>query len=861
MLATSQMSHRRRGPTYRTAGTPLVMMALIFLLSACGGDQAGETPQESTDVETRPDITPSCVELDYPCDWRDADREVLIDTLKLLDEVADALATGESVEDVAARLQSTAGVVSVNWAEEGIIFRRDGGLPVTAFTESASPVYTSSDATEPETSAAAFSPDAIRASLPNEAASPAILAQSATESSYEPARAPDIRPRQVMVLSPTRSADLAAAVAASSGAGVLPPSAPPSQTRDTFSASEDFEVLDLPDEQAHPGHWANMGAFDAVVIETHGAYYECRDDGSVCGLFLAGPLAGPYLEALGLTEEDVASEFEPGATDPQVAYQDFGGFTFARLSIDGRIHISFDDDFFHQLPGSGVGRNIVIVNACKMGEEQVSTTALASNIAGSRGAVFSWDRGIPRVSSDAVTATLAELLIEGADPDAAMEQMRQDGLNTALYRGIEARLLLYREPGVSLRARDVVVTHVDGVVAEPGATISAKGRPEDGQNDRIGGVEIRIDGVNWNDRDSTTVEIKVDGQPIKVVQDGNETTSPALSDRTERGSTSGSWERHVIDLDNAILPFDLTREDVTQGRGHVWEVIVQGSTGGPSIHKIEPVIFRLGSVRILNPNNTAPLEPNDQVFIEGEAGDGESETYQLIVRVEHLDESADSAAYKVEVSFDGNDEVLALTEFESLGDGAYRYTREVDLGDLQMRENPVPVSAKLTLASDGEVEMVDEVDATPIVLVLEESGPGEATIIVGGSAWEFELTELLGASCRLDESSLLVSGAVDGDQEGVTFSADVRSDGSGYLDVNDYPNDQFWMAAADRENMTVLHLVPDGQSQIDSISFDGRVVSGEATFIDARAFEDAWLTNGAYPAPVTGSFEIRCPAP
>ena len=836
---------------------PIVAVALMLLLGACGGDQVGETERDSTDGETRPETTPSCVEFDYPCDWRDADPEVLIDTLRLLDDVADALATGESVEDVATRLQSTDGVVAVNWVEEGVIFRRQGGLPVTAFTESASPVA-SADASDAGASTLAFSPDAVRVALPK-AASPAILAQSASESSYEPTRAPDIRPRQVMVLSPTRSADLAATAAANSAEGLAAPSGPPTETRDTFSSSEDFEMLDLPDEQAHPGHWANMASFDAVVIETHGAYYDCRDDGSVCGLFLAGPLAGPYLEALGLTEEQAEEDFD--SDDPQIAYQDFGGFTFARISIDDRIHISFDDDFFHQLPGSGVGRNIVIVNACKMGEEQVSTTALASNIAGSRGAVFSWDRGIPRASSDAVTAILAELLIEGADPDAAVEQMRQDGLNTALYRGIEARLLLYHEPGVSLRARDVVVTYVDGTVAQPGATIAAKGRPEDGRNDRISGVEIRIDGVNWTDRDSTTVEIRVDGQPIKVVQDGNETISPALNDSTENGSTSGTWERHVIDLENAILPFDLTREDVTQGRGHIWEVTVQGSTGGPSIHKIEPVIFRLGSVRILNPNNTAPLEPNDQVFIDGEAGDGESETYQLIVRVEHLDESADPAAYEVEVSFDGNEEVLALTEFESLGDGAYRYVREVDLGDLQMRENPVPLAAKLILASDGEVETVDEVDATPIVLVLEDSGPGEATLIVGGSAWEFELTELLGAACRLDETSLLVSGAVDGDQDGVTFSADVRADGSGYLDVNDYPNDQRWMAAADREDMTVLHLVPDGQSQIDSISFEGRVVSGEATFIDASAFEDAWLYNSPFPAPVTGSFEIRCPAP
>ena len=68
------------------------------------------------------------------------------------------------------------------------------------------------------------------------------------------------------------------------------------------------------------------------------------------------------------------------------------------------------------------------------------------------------------------------------------------------------------------------------------------------------------------------------------------------------------------------------------------------------------------------------------------------------------------------------------------------------------------------------------------------------------------------------------------------------------------------MAAADREGMTVLHLLPDGSSQIDTIEFDGRVIRGEATFIDTVAARDAWLNNEAWPASMSGSFEIRCPS-
>lgn len=61
-----------------------------------------------------------------------------------------------------------------------------------------------------------------------------------------------------------------------------------------------------------------------------------------------------------------------------------------------------------------------------------------------------------------------------------------------------------------------------------------------------------------------------------------------------------------------------------------------------------------------------------------------------------------------------------------------------------------------------------------------------------------------------------------------------------------------WVATADRANITVLHLVTEGSSQVHSISFDGNVISGTATFIDAVEFRNAWSNNTPYPGSVAG---------
>ena len=52
----------------------------------------------------------------------------------------------------------------------------------------------------------------------------------------------------------------------------------------------------------------------------------------------------------------------------------------------------------------------------------------------------------------------------------------------------------------------------------------------------------------------------------------------------------------------------------------------------------------------------------------------------------------------------------------------------------------------------------------------------------------------------------------------VEFSADLRRDGGGEITVNDYDTPSSWTAVADRAHITELHLVPEGDSQIDTIT-------------------------------------------
>jgi hypothetical protein len=134
-----------------------------------------------------------------------------------------------------------------------------------------------------------------------------------------------------------------------------------------------------------------------------------------------------------------------------------------------------------------------------------------------------------------------------------------------------------------------------------------------------------------------------------------------------------------------------------------------------------------------------------------------------------------------------------------------------------------------------------------------------ATITVGAETWEFELSSVYPGGCWVDANGIDTGGSVDGDTLSVGFSAtNLRPDGGDLIVTNDAAGER-WMAREDRETMTTYHLLPDGSSQIDSITIDGGHITGTATFIEMNAAADAISTNEPLPASRTGTFDIRCP--
>ncbi|MEZ4503099.1 MAG: hypothetical protein R3C39_10780 [Dehalococcoidia bacterium] len=257
---------------------------------------------------------------------------------------------------------------------------------------------------------------------------------------------------------------------------------------------------------------------------------------------------------------------------------------------------------------------------------------------------------------------------------------------------------------------------------------------------------------------------------------------------------------------------------------------------------------RLFELPVLMDGREPMLDGNDLAGrVIGSPGDNLPDRLTLDLRVSGVD---DPARFRVRYEVAG--ETLGDTHSLNGAIGTdvpftIDVSHELDLGfDLPAGE--FPIAAIVELPEGGESRY-------SVTVSLAEPG---ATITVGNQTWDFVLFDLLGG-CSIGTNNVVVAGAVGGDLSGVTFSADLTAVG-GELDVEDPATDRHWLAAADREGMTVLHLVPDGNSQIDSIDFTGNTITGTATFIETRAFNEAWSNNGTYPDPVEGRFRISCPS-
>jgi len=166
-------------------------------------------------------------------------------------------------------------------------------------------------------------------------------------------------------------------------------------------------------------------------------------------------------------------------------------------------------------------------------------------------------------------------------------------------------------------------------------------------------------------------------------------------------------------------------------------------------------------------------------------------------------------------------------------------------------------------ASEPEEDSASEAETTETTVAVQALGdgnedttfygnpPGTATVEVGDIKYEFDLSVL----CLSMFGAMGVAGeALDGSP--VTVDADFPPEGWETSDedweppsisIDDEARDIRWEAGG-----VATEMYPEGSSQIDSFTADGRLAVGEATFVNSYTFGDELQVE-------TGQFEFHCP--
>lgn len=276
---------------------------------------------------------------------------------------------------------------------------------------------------------------------------------------------------------------------------------------------------------------------------------------------------------------------------------------------------------------------------------------------------------------------------------------------------------------------------------------------------------------------------------------------------------------------------------------------------------------------------TSILEDGSELRIEGTPGDGAIDRLEVtaeIVGVIDPDEagngpgglgdfvlaSSHDVASLYDVSFYIGDEVIGSDNLGSPREGAevvaldattYRYRNTFFL--------PFDVDPEGTDATFRVVVDLPEGGISDYEIGVTLVGGSHAIVQVGNTTWEFDESGIWQCFILLNDSDQeigIVAGAENADGDG--FSAQLDASG-GVISVRDARTGADWHAIADRENVTVLHLLPAGSSQIDTITIEDGHATGLATFIDANAAVAAWRANWeapAWPDSVPGTFDILC---
>jgi hypothetical protein len=681
----------------RPAGARLAAVLAVFVLAACSGN----APPAAEELDAL-----ACDELGFPCSWADVSDEAFDASMRLLDDAGDALGAGEDPTEVAARLAADEAVVAATHDETGVQFRVDGAPPVVAFAPAASPLYNAV-----ETLAAAGDLPLLAAY--SDSGGPEVVAAT-----YGTTRQADLRPRSALVIRPWEQFDLDTLRALMVRNGLLEPDEEPDwdQLRGRFDgtasvlrASEHLNVVEDSSVEA----FAAFRDHDLVLIQTHSSTFGSKKGcdpakGHVCGPVLGGPVLAP-------------AESGPGEALEAIKFQQLdrlpAGATVGK--IFDMWTVAFTPDYFAQQYGTRPHRAVLIINACKTGDESIPVTGLTAAIgdAGSH-STFAWTNAIDAIAADATTAVLAGLLVDDALPaELAMRVIeRSPSLVGHLVGGREqARLIRL---GSDRRVRDAATVQDRGARMEPGAVIQVDGDPGDGKDDVIRTLSIRVDGALVADNEGTVLRWWLKGRhgkPIEVERPFTSGTAK-VQDVSDEEDDTDTWRDQVLTFERLDLEFDLERDDLVCCREHTLIVELENGDGEVARHQITPVFLRHETVEVLDPEFGQPLTSGDRVAIAGKARDGLFESYPLIVSLENFDAS-EIEGLVLEVLVNGDDVSIPASRWKRVGDGRYRVELIRPLHDFTDDEESIVVEAWVELPERGEIRHTID----PLILELPKS--------------------------------------------------------------------------------------------------------------------------------------------
>lgn len=164
-----------------------------------------------------------------------------------------------------------------------------------------------------------------------------------------------------------------------------------------------------------------------------------------------------------------------------------------------------------------------------------------------------------------------------------------------------------------------------------------------------------------------------------------------------------------------------------------------------------------------------------------------------------------------------------------------------------------------TTAPPSDGEAAEEAAET-----MTDLAPGTAVVTVGSETFEFAEVTCETYEGLYEDNSRLTAGGTD-DQRN-QLNVDLFPGGTDvensfnvhYVSVRNSQESFRWSADVLDFPSPDEETIPEGGSQIDSVTIEGGYAVGTATFIDTEAVSEAHRSGDPVPESMTGSFEINC---